>query len=158
MSTNELVLALLTFGIIFMLAEIIIYTFGVLAISGTVLYLAGITLILMSGQDYYFHDWVIIVLVFIGCLAMVFVGVKLAIKSFHQKVVTGKEGLFHETGTVVRTFEWIDSVGNRKGYYKGKVLIHGEVWEAESQSALKEGELVTVTQVHKLVLQVKERG
>ena len=64
----------------------------------------------------------------------------------HQ-VKTGKEGLIGETGVARSDFD-----------KRGKVFVHGEWWEAESDEPVKTGDEVTVTNVERLRLKVKRKG
>jgi membrane-bound serine protease (ClpP class) len=69
-----------------------------------------------------------------------------AVKAQIAKVKTGMEGLIGETG-IAKT----DIIG------KGKVSVHGELWNARSDGPVKIGEEVIVTTVEKLVIEVKKK-
>jgi membrane-bound serine protease (ClpP class) len=68
----------------------------------------------------------------------------LAVKARRNKVVTGVEGLVGETG-VAQT-----ALGTR-----GKIFVHGELWDAISCSDVPTGQSVVVRRVDGLVLQVE---
>ncbi|HTZ84431.1 MAG TPA: nodulation protein NfeD [Candidatus Acidoferrales bacterium] len=67
----------------------------------------------------------------------------IALKARRNKIVTGEQGLVGETGIAQTALS-----------PKGKVLVHGELWDAVSSSALSEGQFVVVRKVDGLTLQV----
>ncbi len=69
-----------------------------------------------------------------------------AVKAQMSKVKTGMEGLIGETG-IAKT----DIIG------KGKVSVHGELWEAKSDEPIKSGEEVIIIAIEKLVIEVKKK-
>ena len=69
-----------------------------------------------------------------------------AIKAQLSKVKTGTEGLVGETG-----------IAKTDILTKGKVSVHGELWNAKSDEFVREGEEVVVTDVERLVVKVKKR-
>jgi len=68
----------------------------------------------------------------------------LAVKARRNKVVTGVEGLVGETG-----------VAQTELVPRGKIFVHGELWDAVSSSDLPAGQSVVVRRVDGLVLQVE---
>ena len=55
------------------------------------------------------------------------------VKAQRAAVSLGFEGLMGEEGVAVTTFD-----------RKGKIFVHGEYWDAESEETIKEGERVKV--------------
>ena len=81
------------------------------------------------------------VLFFVGVLSY-------AVKAQLSKVRTGIEGLIGEEGTAKTDIK-----------EKGKVHVHGELWNAESDEPIAAGERVIVTEVKGMTVKVKkERG
>jgi membrane-bound serine protease (ClpP class) len=68
----------------------------------------------------------------------------LAIKARRNKVVTGREGLVGETGIAQTALS-----------PRGKIFVHGELWDAVSSSDLSAGQSVIVRRVDGLLLQVE---
>jgi membrane-bound serine protease (ClpP class) len=68
----------------------------------------------------------------------------LALKARRNKVVTGVEGLVGETGIVQTALA-----------PRGKIFVHGELWDAVSSSDLAAGQSVVVRRVDGLLLQVE---
>ncbi|MGH9494949.1 MAG: NfeD family protein, partial [Candidatus Sulfotelmatobacter sp.] len=67
----------------------------------------------------------------------------IALRARRNKVVTGGQGLIGETGVVQSTLS-----------PQGKVFIHGELWDAIGSTSLSAGQLVVVTSIDGLTLQV----
>jgi membrane-bound serine protease (ClpP class) len=80
---------------------------------------------------------------------IVFLGVlSYAIKAQLSKVRTGSEGLIGEEGIAITDVK-----------EKGKVQVHGELWNAESDEPIAADERVIVTEVKGMTVKVKkERG
>ena len=80
---------------------------------------------------------------------IVFLGViSYAIKAQLSKVRTGSEGLIGEEGVAITDVK-----------EKGKVHVHGELWNAESDEPIAAGERVIVTALRGMTVKVKkERG
>jgi len=70
--------------------------------------------------------------------------VGMAVRSFGAKPVTGAEGLIGWHGTARSDLAPV-----------GTVFVHGELWEARSEEAIRQGEGVEVTGVEGLQLRVK---
>jgi membrane-bound serine protease (ClpP class) len=68
----------------------------------------------------------------------------IALKARRNKVVTGVQGLVGETGVAQTALT-----------PAGKVFVHGELWDAISSSDLAVGQMVTVSRVDGLTLQVE---
>jgi membrane-bound serine protease (ClpP class) len=67
----------------------------------------------------------------------------IALKARANKVVTGVQGLIGEVGMAQTALA-----------PRGKVFIHGEIWDATSSANLSPGQLVVVRRVEGLQLQV----
>jgi membrane-bound serine protease (ClpP class) len=70
--------------------------------------------------------------------------VGMAVRTFGAKPVTGAEGLVGGHGTARSDLAPL-----------GTVFVHGELWEARSDEAIRQGEGVEVTGVEGLQLRVK---
>jgi membrane-bound ClpP family serine protease len=69
------------------------------------------------------------------------------LKAMRQPVKTGLQGLIGEIGKVTDIKD-----------HKGHIDVHGEIWEVESTSKLKKGDLAKVTGVNGLTLQVQKQS
>lgn len=143
-------LALIVFGILLFIAEVKVVSHGILAVGGAVALLAG-SLLLFSGrgeESIYRVDLSVIVP---GLLLTLGIVGFLAWKTLELRMRpprTGLEGLVGETARVVEEFA---------GPGGGRVLVHGEYWEADGPMGLREGETVRVTNVEGMRLRVERR-
>ena len=139
-------LALLMLGIIFMVSEAFMPSFGALGIGGLVAFVIGSILLIDTDMPGYGISLPLI-LTFSVISALFFLGVVgMAIKAREQPVVSGQEELMGATGTVLNGFTT-----------QGRVRIHGESWLAISDSPVKRGQQVYVTQLDGLTLHVKPK-
>jgi len=141
-------LGLILLGIIFFILEIKVVSHGALSIAGVVSLIIGSVMLIDLPSEWLSISWVSIFVV-VAVTVLFFVGVlSYAIKAQLSKVRTGKEGLIGEEG-VART-------DIRES---GKVYVHGELWNAQSEESIGEGERVIVTEVKGMTVKVKkERG
>jgi len=136
-------LALLALGIIFMLAEAFVPSFGALGIGGLIAFVIGsIILFDEEGTDYAVSLPLIATLSVATAGFFLFV-VGAAIKARNRPVVSGQEELLGATGEVIEDFTG-----------KGRIRIHGEVWWAETAVPLHGGDRVRVDSIEGLVLRV----
>jgi membrane-bound serine protease (ClpP class) len=74
--------------------------------------------------------------------------VTLVVRAQARRAVTGREGMIGEVGTARTDLS-----------PSGKVFVHGELWEAESDQPVRMGERVRVVEVEKsLKIKVKKEG
>jgi membrane-bound serine protease (ClpP class) len=140
-------LALLSLGIIFMLAEAFVPSFGALGFGGVIAFVFGsIILFDKEGTGYAVSLPLIFALSLITGLFFLFI-IGAAIKARERPVVSGQEELLHMTGEVLDDFEG-----------EGRIRIHGEIWRAESSSPLSCGDKVQVVAIEGLVLKVQPQN
>jgi len=137
-------LALLSLGIIFMLAEAFVPSFGALGFGGVIAFVAGsIILFDQEGSGYAVSLPLIFFLSLITAGFFLFI-IGAAIKARERPVVSGQEEMLHMTGKVLADFEGA-----------GHIRIHGEIWQAQSATALRRGDTVQVVAIDGLVLKVQ---
>jgi membrane-bound serine protease (ClpP class) len=138
-------LLLLLLGIGLLIAEVFLPTFGVLGVGGIIAFVLGSLFLFDTPDSDLLVDRSIIASVGVGvAILMLFVGT-LAVRTFGQRPVSGIDGLIGTIGEVrVRISP------------RGKVWIHGEYWNAESDEDLEVGQKVQVVSVKDLVLRVRK--
>jgi membrane-bound serine protease (ClpP class) len=137
-------LALLSLGIIFMLAEAFVPSFGALGFGGVIAFVIGsIILFDQQGTGYAVSLPLIFALSLITAGFFLFM-IGAAIKARARPVVSGQEELLQASGEVLDDFEG-----------KGRIRIHGEIWQAESATPLRRGDKVQVVAIDGLVLKVQ---
>lgn len=139
---------LILLGIIFFILEVKIISHGVLGVAGIISVVIGsIMLVDLPSGGALSISWQSIIAVALLSALFVFGVLSFAIKAQMSKVKTGKEGLMGETG-ITKTVV----------HETGKVLIHGELWNAVSDEPIKAGEKVIISKVENLTLKVRRKG
>ena len=137
-------LALLSLGLMFMLAEAFVPSFGALGIGGVIGFVIGsIILFDQSGTGYAVSLPLILALALLSAGFFMFV-VGAAIQARRRPVVSGREELLQASGEVLEDFAG-----------SGLIRVHGEVWQAVTKVPLRRGEKVRVRSVEGLVLNVE---
>jgi membrane-bound serine protease (ClpP class) len=143
-------LALILFAILLFIAEIKVVSHGILAVGGAVSLIAG-SLLLFSGrgeETLYRIDLSIIVPGLLLTLAIVGFLTWRTLELRMRPARTGLEGMVGENARVVEEFA-------EPG--RGKVLVHGEYWDAEGPPGLAAGETVRVARVDGTRVRVERR-
>ncbi len=140
-------LGLLALGILFMLAEAFVPSFGALGIGGMIAFVMGS--VMLFDED---GGELAVSLPLIGSFALISAGffmgfIGMAIKARQRPVVTGREEMRNAVGVVLEDFQG-----------EGRIRVHGEVWTARSAQRLKQGQRVQVTAVDGLVLNIEPIG
>jgi len=145
---NYIGLLLIIAGILLLIAEIFITSFGLLSIAGIVSLSAGLYILFSKGGNMGIKvsfPIIILLVLFFGTIILVIGG--LIIKDLRKKSVTGTEGML---GIVGEILDW----DNEK--MAGKVLAHGEIWSATSVDRLTKGDKIEVIDINNLILKVKK--
>ena len=139
-------LALLCLGIIFMLGEVFVPSFGALGIGGVIAFVIGSVILFdKEGTGYAVSLPLIFGLSLVSAGFFLFV-VGAAIKARNRPIVSGEEEMLHTIGEVLDDFDG-----------RGRIRIHGEIWQAESPVPLKRGDQVRVVEVDGLVLRIRPK-
>jgi membrane-bound serine protease (ClpP class) len=134
---------LILLGIGMFVAEIKIVSHGLLTVGGLASLVLGAMLLIRTPAPY-MRISVPVILVSAGIMALFFVFVVGAgVTALHRKTTTGREGLIGEVAVV-----------RRRLAPRGQVFLQGELWNAEAEAPVEEGETVRVTAVDGLTLRV----
>lgn len=141
-------LALILLGIIFFILEIKVVSHGALSLAGIVSLILGSVMLIDVPLGWLSISWASI-LVVVVVTTLFFVGVlSYAIKAQLSTVRTGSEGFVGEAGVAKTDIK-----------QRGKVHVHGELWNAETDESIAAGDRVIVTEVKGMTVKVrKERG
>lgn len=137
-------LALLFLALLLFIAEIKIVSHGVLAIGGTVALVLGALMLFKTPEPAMRVSLSVIVTLALFSLATVSFLMVMALRVRQTPVRTGLEGLVHEIGTARSPIA-----------PRGKVFVHGEIWDAVSDEPVSAGEPVEVVAVRNLTLAVR---
>jgi len=139
--------ALIIFAIILFLLEIKIISHGILAIGGVVSLLLGSLMLIRPDSSFEFIKIsrnLIITFTILTALFFLFI-VGAGLKAQRVKPVTGIEGATGEIGEVLETLD-----------PAGSVLVHGEIWQAESVTGkIDKGKKIRVTGMKNFKLYVE---
>ncbi len=145
-SISWLGLLLIILGVLLFVLELITPTFGALAVGGIVALALGSLMLIDPESPYGELPKEIITSVVLFSAAFFLIVGRLGLKAQRRKKLTGAEGMVGEEGEALEDF---------KGG-KGKVLVHGEIWNAVSEEDIKKGEQVRVKEVRGLKLVVEK--
>jgi len=137
-------LALIVFGVLLMIGEIFVPSFGALGIGGIVAFVAG-SVILMDTDVPGFG----VPVALIGSVALlggsaVMAIIWFAVRARNRPVVSGREDMVGAIAHATTSFEG-----------SGQVRVHGELWSAESGIPVQQGQSLRVTDMHGLTLTVE---
>lgn len=140
-------LLLIFIGVILLIAEVSLMSYGLLALSGAISIFLG-SIMLIDSDDPAMQISKIVLYPTLGMTFLVSIGSIYLAKKTHQLVTTtGMEGLLGEIGVVKEILN-----------LEGRVLIHGEIWKAESDTVILVGEKVSVEVVKGLKIKVRKVG
>ena len=143
---NYVGLLLILFGLILLVLEMLVVSYGLLATGGIVSMVLGALMLFDSPAPELQLGLPFIVSTMLA-LAVIMAGLmRLVIKAQLRPAVTGPSGMIDEVG---RTLTLIEPGGS------GRVATHGEIWTATSNEAIAEGESVRVTAVDGMTLTVR---
>jgi len=137
-------MGLILLGIALMIGEAFQPSFGVLGIGGVVSFVFGSIILMETDTPGFGIDISVIVTFAVSSVLIIILVIGMALRARRRPVVSGKEELVGAQAVVVNDFN-----------DKGKVSIHGEIWNALSDIALNKGQQVRVTEVDGLTLRVE---
>lgn len=136
--------ALVVLGLVFFILEATTTTNGILAAGGVIAMVLGAVMLIDTDMPELSINWGTAIGVTLPLAAITVFLLQLAVRSFRVKVVTGRRGMIGEVG-----------VAKTDVHAKGRVFVHGEWWNASSDSPIRSGAPVQVVGVDDLKLRVK---
>jgi membrane-bound serine protease (ClpP class) len=140
-------LALMILGIVLMISEAFIPSFGALGLGGIIAFVIGSVMLIDTDVPGYGIPWGLIVPLAAASALFSFFVVGMAIKARARPVVTGAEEMIGAAGEILGDME-----------QEGWAHIHGEQWRVRSNVPLKRGSRVRVRARHDLILDVEPCG
>jgi membrane-bound serine protease (ClpP class) len=134
---------LVILGVVFLLLEISITSYGILALGGLAAMTLGGLLLIKSDAPFLQVSLSFLLPTILAVGALVGTITWMAIKTGHRKPVTGIEGM-------------IGSIGIAKTDLnpRGQIAVQGEIWEAISHTPIRQGETAEVMSVEGLTVTV----
>jgi len=138
-------LLLLALGLFAM--EAVYASHGVLGVGGAVAMVLGAVLLVDSPQPELRVRWTTAVALALPFSAITVALLSLVVRARRSKIETGADGMIGEVGVTITPLE-----------PGGKVLVHGEYWDAEAAAPVGNGARVRVTAIEGLRLTVEPVG
>jgi membrane-bound serine protease (ClpP class) len=137
-------LALIFLAVIMFIAEIKVTSYGMLTVGGVISLLLG-SLMLIDSDVPYLRISTAVILATVAVAVTLFVIITTAaVRAYRRKPVTGREGLIGATAHALSDLS-----------PRGKVFIHGEIWEARCPAGARKGDRVRVIAIEGLTLTVE---
>jgi membrane-bound serine protease (ClpP class) len=142
---NFIGVVLIVLAVVLFILELKFTSYGLFTVAGLISFVVGSMILFDNPLPGFSIPWPTIIGVGAFVLLFVFVLIRLALLAHKGKVVTGAEGMIGEKGIVLR------SIGDR-----AQVQVHGEIWNAKSETPIAKGDSVTVERVDGMVLIVRK--
>jgi membrane-bound serine protease (ClpP class) len=137
---------LILFGIVLLILEVKVTSFGLLAVGGIISLFLGSMMLVDSPLPELQIGWRLIVPVTLSLSGIVLFLVQLAVKAQRSRAVTGDSGMLDEVGRALTPI----TPGS-----VGRIQTHGEIWTATAVEPINAGEPVRVVAVKGLLLTVR---
>ena len=135
---------LVLLGMIFLVLEITVMSYGILAIGGVISMILGSILLMNEDFPFYQISWTVILPMVTISVAFTFLVLKFGVKALRERTTTGSEGMVGQIGLAKTNLT-----------PKGKIFIHGELWNGMSEEPVEAGHPIEVIHIEGLTLHVK---
>ncbi|TDJ19051.1 MAG: nodulation protein NfeD [Gammaproteobacteria bacterium] len=137
-------LALMILGIIFMVGELFAPSFGALGIGGIIAFVMGSVILFdTEGSEIQVAIPIIVAVSTVSSIFFLIV-LRMVFAAHNKPVVSGVDEMLGSIGQVLEDFE-----------KSGRIHIHGETWQVQSQSPFRSGDQVRVVAIDGLILSVE---
>ncbi len=143
---NAAGLLLILFGLLLLVLEIKVTSYGLLTVGGVVSLIFGSMILMDSSLPELQLSLQVVLPVVLGFAAVAVFLVRLAVAAQRQLPVTGQDAMVGEPG------EALTALAPER---VGQVATHGEIWNATAGESIPEGARVRVTRVDRLTLVVR---
>ncbi|WP_060982406.1 NfeD family protein [Vibrio splendidus] len=137
-------LALILLGIALMVAEAFSPSFGIFGLGGVAAFTLGSIMLMDTEVPGYQIALPLIIGISLFSVAFIVVTLSMLVRVRNKPVTTGMEAVVGETGKVVSGFPGA-----------GRVLVEGEIWQAQCPNELQAGQPIRVTKLTGLLLDVE---
>ncbi len=139
-------LALIVLGIVFMVAEVFVPSFGALGLGGVIAFVVGSIMLMEPGVPGFALSLGLIVGVALVSASFFILVAGMALRARRRPVVSGREEMTGRLGEAVEGFDTL-----------GSVHVHGEIWQATASAPVTKGQIVRVTGMDGLILSVEPK-
>jgi membrane-bound serine protease (ClpP class) len=144
LSVNYAGLALIALGVLLIVAETFVPSFGALGLGGIVAFVIGSVMLLDNDVPGFSVAWQVIGAMALAGSLLLLAIVSFAVRARRRPVISGVEGLVREPAEALEDFE-----------HKGLVRAQGETWTAVSASPVRAGQRLKIRKVDGLTLEVE---
>jgi membrane-bound serine protease (ClpP class) len=144
LSVNYAGLALIALGVVLIVAESFVPSFGALGLGGIIAFVIGSVMLLDNEVPGFSIAWQMIAAMAVAGALVLMAIVSFAVRARRRPVVSGVEGLTREVAEAIEDFE-----------HTGLVRVHGELWSAVSTEPVRAGQRLRIRKVDGLVIQVE---
>ena len=138
-------LFLVLFGILLFVTELYVTSYGLLTTGGIISLVLGSMMLIDTPYPFLRVSLNVILPVALSIAAIFFFLVGAIIRAHSQKTTTGKEGLIGTIGVAETDIK-----------KTGRIMVHGELWNAVSDEDINEKEKVKVVGINGLLLKVEK--
>jgi membrane-bound serine protease (ClpP class) len=138
--------ALILLAVLFFILEIKVTSYGMLGVAGILCLVLGSLMLFKTPEPALRVSGELIAMLAAFSLLVVGFLAAMALRAQRMPVRTGAEGLIHEIGMARSPLA-----------PRGKVFVHGEIWDAIAEEPVATGEPVEVVAVRNLTLAVRRR-
>ncbi|HEY9420756.1 MAG TPA: nodulation protein NfeD [Thermoanaerobaculia bacterium] len=139
-------LALILVAIVLFILEIKVTSYGMLTVAGVIALVLGSLMLFKTPEPALRVSVELIATLSVFTLLVVGFLAFMAVRVLKTPVATGVEGMIHEVG-----------IARSDLAPRGKVFVHGELWDAVADEPVPAGERVEVVAVRNLTLAVRRR-
>lgn len=144
LSVNYAGLALIALGVLLIVAESFVPSFGTLGLGGIVAFVIGSVMLLDNDVPGFSIAWQIIAAMALAGSLLLLGIVSFAVRARRRPVVSGREGLLLEHAEAIEAFD-----------AQGLVRAHGELWNAVTRTPVRSGQCLRIVRVDGLTLEVE---
>jgi len=144
LSVNYTGLALIALGVLLIVAESFMPSFGALGLGGIVAFVIGSVMLLDNDVPGFSIAWQMIAAMALAGALVLLAIVSFAVRARRRPVVSGVEGLLLEVAEATEDFE-----------RQGLVRVQGELWQAVSREPVRAGQRLRIRKVDGLTVEVE---
>jgi membrane-bound serine protease (ClpP class) len=134
---------LLLLGMIFFILEATVTSYGLLALGGVTSMIFGSLMLIKSDAEFFQLSWAVIIPVIITTASVSLLLVGMGVRAMRRPPETGSEGMIGAVGVAKTPLR-----------PEGKLVIHGELWDAVSDAPAEPGTYAKVLRIDGLTLYV----
>jgi membrane-bound serine protease (ClpP class) len=135
---------LMLLGVVLFILEVSVTSYGLLALGGVASMVLGSVMLVKTDAPFLKISWAVIVPVVTLTAGLTLLMVGMGVRAMRRRPITGREGMVGLVG-----------VAKTPLAPQGKVLVHGELWEAISDQPMQPGDQAEVTRLEGLTLYVR---